>query len=242
MHGLERPGVEAEGEQDGLVVQLATDGRQQRHATARRRFRRVAFQAYPRVLVLAENAAIETAFDCVIAAVAVFHLQPASPLLEAHVDLADGEDEFEDLVTEFGRESEERGQLLVACPSVTGVLSATGDTAIEGDLTDSANSWVFSCGRVLCSVLRIFRWRSLFSCMLDDKGRRVLHRLRIGSTARNKDSLVEWVLDVVAKPSTPTRLMAGLSLQARQPDLAEILIWKSGALASLPPQIRTFHL
>jgi hypothetical protein len=107
-------------------------------------------------LILAENAAVETAFDRVIAAVAILHLQPAFPLLEAHVDLTDREDEFKDLVTEFGRESEERGQLLVACPSVPGVLLATAETTNEGELTDSANSWVFSCGSDLCNVLRIF--------------------------------------------------------------------------------------
>lgn len=172
MHRLEGPGVEAEREQDGLVVQLAADGRQQRHATASRRLRRVVFQAYPGVLGLAENAAIETAFGRLVTAVAVFDLQPSSPLLEAHVDLADGEDEFEDLVTEFGREAEERGELLVACPSVPGVLSATGGLIAlnrertESEPTDSANSCVFSCGSDLCRVLRIFRCRSLFICML----------------------------------------------------------------------------
>jgi hypothetical protein len=42
------------------------------------------------------------------------------PLLEAHVDLADVEDEFVDSVSELGRQAEEGRELLVAFPSVGG--------------------------------------------------------------------------------------------------------------------------
>jgi hypothetical protein len=49
--------------------------------------------------------------------VAVFRLGPVFPLLEAHVDLADVEDKFEDSVAEFGRQSKEGGELSVALPS-----------------------------------------------------------------------------------------------------------------------------
>lgn len=34
--------------------------------------------------------------------------------------------------------------------------------------TYSSNSGVFSLGNDLCNVLRIFRWRSLFSCISCD--------------------------------------------------------------------------
>jgi hypothetical protein len=61
--------------------------------------------------VLVEDAAAEAGLAC---------LGPVFPLLEAHVDLADVEDEFVDSVSELGRQAEEGRELLVAFPSVGG--------------------------------------------------------------------------------------------------------------------------
>ena len=115
------------------MVQLAADGREQGHAAARRGIGVFGFRVPPRVLVLVEDAAPEAAFDGLVAAVAVFRPRPVFPLFEADIDLADVEDKLEDSVAEFGRQTEEGGELSVTLPSGRARCQRLEDsTAITG--------------------------------------------------------------------------------------------------------------
>jgi hypothetical protein len=129
VHGVQRvkgPGVEAEGQQGRLVIQLSADGREQRHAAGRARTVRGLLVLFPGarvavppgVLVSVEDAALEAALGGFVVALAVPDPSLVFPPLEAHVDLADVEDEFVDAVAQFGRESEEGGEALIALPAV----------------------------------------------------------------------------------------------------------------------------
>jgi hypothetical protein len=85
------------------------------------------------------------------------------------VDLADVEDEFVDSVSELGRQAEEGRELLVAFPSVGGqrseqVKGFNGEGG-KGTQTYSSNSGESSLGKDRCNMIRILRWRSLFSCI-----------------------------------------------------------------------------
>ena len=116
VEGLERPGVQTEGQERGLVVELAADGREQLQAPAR--WGRGGFRAAPGVLVLAKDAAPEAATDGFVVALAVARAGLVFPFLEAHVDLTDVEDELVDAVAQLGRQAEEGRESPVAVQAV----------------------------------------------------------------------------------------------------------------------------
>lgn len=110
---LKRPGVEGVREEDGFVVELAADGREQRHAA--RRIGVVFFGVLrpPWVLAAAEDATVEATFDYFDRG-AMESMRRVGLVFEAHVDLPNSEDEFPYAVAELGGETEEWRESLVS--------------------------------------------------------------------------------------------------------------------------------